>query len=352
MRTESITLNQFMTEVQQDLQERLSRMYPDTRVEMQDVAKVQGESYQGLMIRQDGHRASPVFNLQPMYEQLSFRSYGNVLNDLVRQAVDVLENPRNIIPEEFMDYDFMKGKLMTQVISAKDNAARLAELPHQEMKDMAVIYRFVLDNDSRGDMMSVTVNNAMLETYGITQEQLHVDALKAMKENRTYSIRPMGVVLAGLDPSFEESDDPIGPPGLYVAAMDTKVYGAAVITQPDFMEKAAEVEKGDFFLLPSSIHEVLILKDDGLTDYRELEAMVQTINAAEVQPADRLTDSVYHYDAEERIFETAKEYAERKAEMTLEKRESVLQDLAELKQKTKDYVPKGRSSPQRGGEIL
>ncbi len=45
MKQEPTNMNQFMAEVQQDLQERLSHMYPDTRVEVQDVAKVQGESY-------------------------------------------------------------------------------------------------------------------------------------------------------------------------------------------------------------------------------------------------------------------------------------------------------------------
>ena len=93
MRADSATMEQFMTEVRQDLQDRLSQVYPDARVEMQDVDKVQGESYRGLMIRQDGHRASPVFNLQPMYDQLSFRTYENVLEDLVRKAVDIIENP-------------------------------------------------------------------------------------------------------------------------------------------------------------------------------------------------------------------------------------------------------------------
>ncbi len=349
MHTEPTNFNQFMTEVQQDLQERLSRMYPDTRVEMQDVARVQGESYRGLMIRQAGHRASPVFNLQPLYDQLPFRTYENVLEDVVRKAVDVIENPLNIVPEEFTDYGFMKDKLVTQVISANDNAARLAELPHRKMMDMAVIYRFMLGDDGRGNSISVTVNNAMLETYGISEAQLHADALQAMEQNHTYSIRPMGMVLAGLDPSF---DEPVGPPGLYVASMDTKMYGAAVLTQPDFMEKAAEVEQGDFFVLPSSIHEVLILKDDGLTDYRELEEMVRTINATEVAPSDRLTDNVYHYDAKERIFETAKEHADRMAEKAVEKRSSVLKELAEQKQKSYEYTPRHHRPPERSSAVL
>ena len=149
-----------------------------------------------------------------------------------------------------------------------------------------------------------------------------------------------------------EMGEMMGPPGLFVATTESKMYGAAVIAQPDFMDNAAGVLKGDYYILPSSLHEVLLFRDDGLTDYKELEAMVRAINASEVQPADRLTDSVYHYDAGERLFETGKEYEDRVAEKALGKRESVLADLADQKQKAKEYTPKARSSPQRGGEVL
>ena len=341
-------MNQFMETIQYDLQERLSRMYPDTRVEQQEVNKLQGKSYRGLMIRQDGHTASPVFNMDQLYEQLSSKAYDSVLDDLVKQAVELIENPLNIIPEEFMDYEFMKDKLMAQVVSAKDNEARLSELPHREMKDMAVIYRFMLGEGDMGTM-SATVNNAMLETYGISPEQLHEDTMRAMQENHTYSIRPLGSVLAEMDPG---ADGSYGAPGLYVATMDTKMYGAGVITQPDFMERAAETVGGDFFVLPSSVHEVLVFRDDGLTDVEQLQQMVMNINEGFLDPSDKLTDNVYHYDADEHVFETGKEYSERMEERALGKRESVLQDLADQKQKVQEHAPKARSSPEKGGEVL
>lgn len=348
MRAEIQTMNQFMMKVQQDLQERLSRIYSDVQVEMQDVAKVQGESYRGLMVRQEGHRASPVFDLQPFYEQLSFRTYESVLEDLERKAVDILENPLTIIPEKLMDYNLMKDKLMTQVISTKDNMVRLQELPHMDMKDMAVIYRFMLGDDGRGNMMSITVNNAMLETFGVSKEQLHADAIAAMMENHTYSVRPLGMVLSEMDPALGE---PVGPPGLYVATMDTKMYGASVITLPEFMENAAGIIKGDFYVLPSSIHEVLLLQDDGHADPRQLQAMVESINATLLEPSDKLTDNVYHYDAAERLFETAREHADRMAEKTMDRRPSLLKELAEQKQKMREYTPRQRP-PERSSAVL
>ena len=349
MRTEPITFEQFMGEAQQDLQGCLSLLYPDIRVEIQDVAKVQGESYRGLMFRRDRYLTSPVFNLQPFYEQLSSQSYEIVLADLVEGAMDILKKPVTIDKEEIMDYELMKKKLMTQVISAKDNAARLLELPYRQMKDMAIIYRFMLGDDGHGNMMSAMVTNAMLETYGISREQLYADAIAAMTENHTYSIRPMGMVLSEMDPDFGE---PLGPPGLYVATMDTKMYGASVITLPEFMENAAGIVKGDFYVLPSSIHEVLLLQDDGHGDPRQLQEMVESINATMLDPSDKLTDNVYHYDATERLFETVREYTDRMAEKSMDKRPSLLKELAEQKQKMREYTPRHHRPPERSSAIL
>lgn len=58
----------------------------------------------------------------------------------------------------------------------------------------------------------------------------------------------------------------------------------------------------DFFVLPSSIHEVLLVKNNGQMTAKELENMVKGVNATQVEPADQLTDHVYHYDSQNHIF--------------------------------------------------
>ena len=85
--------------------------------------------------------------------------------------------------------------------------------------------------------------------------------------------------------------------------------------------------------------------------YRGLETMVREINATQVAPGDRLTDNVYHYGAVERVFETAKHFAERRIEKDMS-RGSVLKDLAEGRQKSQEHQPRTRSVPERGGAAL
>jgi hypothetical protein len=74
------------------------------------------------------------------------------------------------------------------------------------------------------------------------------------------------------------------------------IHGAGVLCS-EFLGKIREKLQGDFFILPSSTHEILVLKDEFGPSAIELLELVKTVNATEVAPCDKLTDSVYKYDA-------------------------------------------------------
>jgi len=115
---------------------------------------------------------------------------------------------------------------------------------------------------------------------------------------------------------------------MFVASVPDKVHGAGVLAYQDFMDKAAERAGGDFFILPSSIHELLIVPDNGMMKLKELESMVRSVNKNQVAPQDKLTDSVYHYDSKEKIFELGEKFVERQAQKD--------RDLAEIKEAEKE----------------
>ena len=220
------------------------------------------------------------------------------------------------------DYESVKGRLLMQAVGTEENRGRLSDLPHRKMEDMSIIYRVLLDADDRGIASSV-VTHDMLKAYGISEEQLYADACVSQKEHSR--VRPLSAVLAGYGteiPDNEPTDQM-----LFVATNDRAAFGSGVIAQPGFMEEAKDLLGGSFFVLPSSIHEVLLLRDDGSMNYGELLHMVKSINFSIVDPAEKLTDNVYHYDANERVFETAKNYTLRQ-----HGRPSVLKNLEDKKE--------------------
>ena len=231
------------------------------------------------------------------------------------------------------DYEQMKGQLSMEVVSAERNAELLSHVPHEEMEDMAVVYRLVLDQTSEGNG-TVLVTDALMENFGITHEQLKADAMKNAPEIRPSEIRGMTEVINEIAPGQAEEIAP-DDEEMFVATVPDKIHGAGVIAYPNFMEDAAKKLGGDFFVLPSSVHEVLLVKDNGETNAKELENIVKNVNASEVEPAERLTDHVYHYDSKEHVFELADKFEtrQRDEERSVEKgdKASLLDDLQEKK---------------------
>ena len=101
---------------------------------------------------------------------------------------------------------------------------------------------------------------------------------------------------------------------LFLATNSDALYGASVIAIPGFLDQAAEKLGGSFYILPSSVHEVLLLKNDQAMEVQDLENMVQEINESIVSREEQLSDRVYHYDAKEKVFELASDYEQRIAE--------------------------------------
>ena len=92
---------------------------------------------------------------------------------------------------------------------------------------------------------------------------------------------------------------------MYIATNEDRMNGASVLAYPDFMETAVECLNGSFYILPSSIHEVILLPEKSGFDVQELQMLVRHVNATEVAPKERLSDHVYHYDRKKRLFKRA-----------------------------------------------
>ena len=101
-------------------------------------------------------------------------------------------------------------------------------------------------------------------------------------------------------------------PSMYVLSNWDTLNGAAALLDAKTMEDISQKLGGDFIVLPSSIHEVIVLPADVEMDRRDLEAMVQDVNAGEVAPEDRLSDHVYMYDSKEKELVLADRMEERK----------------------------------------
>lgn len=355
----------FKQEFAEDIKEKLSqRGYGDVMTSFHDIEKT-NQNYEAISVVQAGSNIGVNFNIENAFASYEHTGdYEGVLASATGVIVGGLDQIPAVDVNVLMNYEVMKEKLSVEVISADANEELLAKVPHDRIEDLAVVYRFIMESNEDG-RASILVNNDLIERMGVTHEQLRADALENSPEIRPVVIQGMNEVMKEM--MGPEAYEMFGIPDdteemMFIATVPDKNSGAGVLAYQDFMDQAAEKIGGDFYVIPSSIHEILLVPDNGEVQAEGLKEMVQEVNATEVSPEEKLSDNVYHYDSKEHIFELAEKFEARQQEKEAaidekaEDKGSVLKDLKGKQKETaaktpaKDAVEKAAKS--KGGEAL
>jgi len=282
------------TEFIEMIKEEIPAYLPDmniSEIQVQEVAK-NNENRTGLMIKTESN-ITPTIYVDEFYADyengdIEFKEILTSIADM-RRRYDKPDMDVNSIT----NWDSVKDKVFIRLVS-KDNVGYLHGKVYREKLDMAITYAIMLDMTEVGTA-STAVTMSLLDEWDITIKTLHQTAMKNM--SGTAQFQSMAEVIAGImhcDPEDLMED---GQPPMYVLSNNTKLNGAAEILDEDLMKQISAKIGGDFIILPSSIHEVIILPVSDDHSVEDLEAMVNEVNASEVDPVDRLTNSVYRYSA-------------------------------------------------------
>lgn len=319
--------NQFVDEVKGGIKLFLPREYENAQIRIEEVRKL-NENYLGITVLKENQIMAPTFNLNQLYEM--YQSNPEVSMESIMKNITgvMLDSPKQFDLKNITEYENAKDKLFIRVSSAERNQEILQKVPHQMREDLAITYHLAISIDDIG-VGSTTITNDILKRYGISEEQLHADAMENSPNVRPIHVMVMGSMIEQLmgmgsetilkDESVQSIAEVISngmgsENPMFIVTNSQTVDGAGVIFYPEVMDQIGEGFQGDFFILPSSTHETLVIPDNGAFDYRVLEDMVQTINENEVAPEERLSDHVYHYDVKDRVFERADKFEDRQKE--------------------------------------
>ena len=195
----------------------------------------------------------------------------------------------------------IENQLTIQLVPQKGNERLLAAVPHIRWLDLAMVFRIYREEE--GCSLSLLIGREQLSDWNVTVEEV---ARKAME----HMPRLLPVKLCGVTEELERTAKELGlmPPKspepedglkLYLLTNQMGYNGAAAILYEGVLKNFAEEVGKDLILLPSSIHEVLLLPDNGDSDYEGLSALVREVNKAQVRREEWLSDHVYRYLKEE-----------------------------------------------------
>ena len=205
---------------------------------------------------------------------------------------------------------------LTFEMMANDSPKRNAygDCPHIEIKDMCAIPIAYAALDDRGNqLVKVPFTREMCSRFGIGD----VELIQLVQDEVAKKALPV----CGLNGFMAGSVDSKQIEELYIATTKDLWYGASVICTYDFFKKAAGKMEGNYYVLPSSVHEVLLVKEDHEVQPKDFRQMVNEVNCMAVEEAERLTNNAYHYDVKRNLLETVDEYQTRLEKEKVTKRE-------------------------------
>ena len=181
------------------------------------------------------------------------------------------------------DYEKVKDRLYVRLSNYYMHREMIDKSPHIRIIDLAVTYHVLLE-DGPNEVVSALVDNSLFSLYGVSLEKLNDDAMLSTVRNYDTKFGTMKEI-TGMD-----LDSPF-----HIVTNDKARYGAAVLFYPGMLELIYNELGDDFFIIPSSVHEVLVLQKEFGIEKGDLAKMVRTVNSTQVAPDDVLSDHVYEY---------------------------------------------------------
>lgn len=256
----------------------------------------------GLTILEAGSNISPTIYLEEYYTRYV---EGAALPDIEQQIYDYYQQHRarqNIDTSFFTCLDRVRPRIACKLVNYDKNRELLKEIPHFAYLDLAIVFYYLIPDDSRGNA-SILIYNSHLAYWNISK-----DALLLFAQTNTPSLLPwrcnsMAHLLFPTLDALPESEKQETLELLKHEAIPMHVLtncrcflGACCILYPDVLKTISDGFGDNLILLPGSIHEFILVPSAFTEDPEELRKIVREVNLTAVAPEEILSDSIYLYD--------------------------------------------------------
>lgn len=261
-------------------------------VELHHVTKNNGIALEGICIMEQGNHISPTIYLEEFYEAYK---EGLPVKEVAQQVLRIYEKSRtglHVSLDYFLDFDQVKDRILCKVVSRRLNEELLQSIPYIPYLDLAVIFFCIVQNQEFG-WGSILIRNEHRKIWNVSGEVLYEYARENTQRLRPFQLCTMEELIGEMVDTGEQRL--LKELTMYVLSNEDRIFGAAGILYDRVLCEAGERMDEDFYVLPSSIHEVILVPDSVAGDRDDLTRMVREINDTQVEPEDVLSDHVYHY---------------------------------------------------------
>ena len=265
------------------------------KVKVQEVRKNNGVLLQGLIILSKKQNVSPTIYLQPFWEAYE---EGVTLLEVVTRILQIYKEdvPRdNIDMSFFKDFQQVKDRICYRLSHGARNRELLEDIPYVPFLDLAICFYYAYEGEALGNG-SILVHNSHMKMWETNIAELMYHAQHNTPKLFPWECGSMELALRELMQDTEPTEEL----PMYIMTNRQKIHGAACILYPNLLNCIGEGMNANFYILPSSVHEVILLTDGGNESEKQLREMIAEVNRTQVEPEEVLSDSLYYFDRKEK----------------------------------------------------
>ncbi len=290
-----------------DVKEKVCSKLTDKRctVKLNPVVKLNAIYKMGITILEEGELAAPTLYFEDFY---SMYEHGYSIDEIADKIIAINAAQKNAIPVEFTkmsDFEYARKYITLKLINTQENAAIIADVPHITYSELGltIIFEITVIDDITKNVMSARIpTNIMNEWKTDTQE-----LLKLGREN---TVRMMGVYVKEMKEALEDFAEDgggkmnnelgmeladMGQMPIYVLTNNYKLYGAVNIFMDGVLRNISDMLEDDICIIPSSMHEVLLIPLRLVDCLDDINAMIRAITDEVLQKQDFLSSNCYIY---------------------------------------------------------
>lgn len=294
----------------ENIKDYLTDYYNDeSEVRIQTISKNNNIQLDGLSILDKDSNICPTIYLNDFYSDYE---NGNKSIQEIIDSIIVLHNSHkkskkfSIDISYFTEYEKVKNKIAYKLVNFNWNKELLKDIPHIPYLDLAICF-FVEFDSQLDNQATILIRNEHLDLWEITDQELYNVAIHNTPKLFPERFVSMNTIIDSLQNEdvqfdFESIDDTpsIPDPGMYILTNQKNMYGASSILYEDLLYSLSKQFNTSFYILPCSIHEVILIPTNDKSRLEELNEMVQSVNRESVNEVDMLSDHAYYYDVNEK----------------------------------------------------
>lgn len=282
----------FLNLTVKQLKEELGQEY---ELEIRKVMKNNGIMLTGIIARKNSQNSFPTVYVDGLYrDNLREEEISEIAQHLAGQILEAeLKEPIDM--SGFLDFSKAKERIVFRLINTEKNRELLKDIPNRQLFNLSVVYYYILEKTPFEGTATILIRNSHMKSWNIGEEQLYETAYQNSPRLLPLRFMEMREVLEGFYP--EELIEGMSP--MYVLSNAEKMFGAVCMIYPEALKEIAKQLGGDLFVLPSSVHEMILIPERPDISQTMLADIVKEVNHTQLLEEEILADSVFFYNIKE-----------------------------------------------------